>query len=251
MRNPMTTITEIEKKLAARHLRKSYRGKTVVDDVSIEVKPGAIVSLLGPNGAGKTTSFHMIMGIVKPDEGEVYLGETPIGQMPLHQRARMGIGFLSQEPSIFRKLTVWDNIEAVLEFSPMKRKERNERIEQMLDEFNIHHLAGQKAYTLSGGERRRLEIARALSTSPSILMLDEPFSGIDPKSVSEIQDIIKGLTTRGIGILLTDHNVRETLNVSDYAYIIGQGRILRSGLPNDLVNDELVRSVYLGEKFVM
>ena len=251
MRNQINHKDTSKQVLTARGLRKAYRGKTVVDGVSIEVQPGKIVSLLGPNGAGKTTSFHMMMGIVRPDAGEVMLGDIDISHFPLHKRARAGIGFLSQEPSIFRKLTAWQNIEAVLEFTTLSRTERDEKIEYLLEELKIRSLADQKAYTLSGGERRRLEIARALSGEPSILMLDEPFSGIDPKSVYEIQEIIQELRNKGIGILLTDHNVRETLQCSDFAYIIGQGKILRSGLPKDLVNDELVRSVYLGDKFVM
>ncbi len=251
MQTQITTEDLIQYTLSARGLQKSYRGRKVVDGVSIDVTPGKIVSLLGPNGAGKTTSFHMIMGIVRPDAGEVRFGNMEISRYPLHRRARIGIGFLSQEPSIFRKLTVWENIESILEFTDLSKTEREERVEEMLEEFKIRHLYQQKAYTLSGGERRRLEIARALSTGPRILMLDEPFSGIDPKSVQEIQEIISQLRDKGIGFLITDHNVRETLEVSDFAYIIGQGRILRSGLPNDLVNDELVRSVYLGENFSM
>lgn len=237
--------------LYAQDLKKSYRGKKVVDGVSLEVHPGQIVGLLGPNGAGKTTSFHMIMGIVKPDGGEVKLGDFSITPLALHERSRKGIGFLAQEPSVFRKLTVWQNLDAILEFSALTRDEREDRIETLLEDLKISHLAGQKAQTLSGGERRRLEIARALSGSPTILMLDEPFSGIDPKSVGEIQDIIKELRDRGIGILITDHNVRETLQVTDFAYIIGQGKIMRFGTPTELVNDPLVRSLYLGDKFTM
>ncbi len=245
--------TELNSKpaLYAMDLMKAYRGRKVVDGVSLEVHPGQIVGLLGPNGAGKTTSFHIIMGIVKPDRGDVKLGDISITSLALHERARIGIGFLAQEPSIFRKLTVWQNLDAILEFSNLTSAEREERIETLLEDLKIAHLFKQKAQTLSGGERRRLEIARALSGSPTILMLDEPFSGIDPKSVGEIQDIIKELRTRGIGILITDHNVRETLQVTDFAYIIGQGKIMRFGTPTELVNDPMVRSLYLGDKFSM
>lgn len=237
--------------LETKGLSKSYDGRQVVKGVDITVKRGEIVGLLGPNGAGKTTTFYMIVGIVPPNRGKIVFDNHDITNLPIHQRARFGIGYLSQEASIFRKLSVQDNINAILETLPLTRPQRKRRLASLLEELNIAHLAKNKAYTLSGGERRRLEITRALVTNPSFILLDEPFSGIDPIVVNEAQEIIKELKAKGLGILLTDHNVRETLAITDRAYLISEGSILISGSAHELINHPQARQVYLGEKFRM
>lgn len=232
-------------------LVKTYHGKNVVNGVSISVKRGEIVGLLGPNGAGKTTSFYMVVGLVEPSGGRVYFEDKDVTNMPMFQRARLGMGYLAQEPSIFRRLTVKENIMAVLQTLPLSQKERNERLEFLLEELKITYLAHQKAYTLSGGERRRLEITRALVTSPSVILLDEPFSGVDPLAVYDVQQIIVELKERGLGILITDHNVRETLAVVDRAYLLCEGKVLREGTQQFLIEDEVSRELYLGPRFSM
>jgi len=237
--------------LEIKGLSKSYDGREVVKGVDISVKRGEIVGLLGPNGAGKTTTFYMVVGVIPPNSGSIIFDNYDITSLPIHARARFGIGYLSQEPSIFRKLTVEENIMAILETLPINRTERKRRLESLLEELNIARLAKNRAYTLSGGERRRLEITRALVTNPSFILLDEPFSGIDPIVVNEAQEIIKELRDRGLGILLTDHNVRETLSITDRAYLIADGRILISGSAEDLINNPQAREIYLGEKFRM
>ncbi|HNW39042.1 MAG TPA: LPS export ABC transporter ATP-binding protein [Candidatus Omnitrophota bacterium] len=237
--------------LETKGLAKTYDGRQVVKGVDITVKRGEIVGLLGPNGAGKTTTFYMIVGIVSPNKGTIVFDNHDITNMAIHERARFGIGYLAQEPSIFRKLTVEENINAILETLPLNRPERKRRLASLLEELNIAHLAKNKAFTLSGGERRRLEITRALVTNPSFILLDEPFSGIDPIVVNEAQEIIKELKAKGLGILLTDHNVRETLSITDRAYLISEGSILIAGTAHDLINHPQARQVYLGEKFRM
>ncbi|VAX35433.1 Lipopolysaccharide ABC transporter, ATP-binding protein LptB [hydrothermal vent metagenome] len=237
--------------LETKNLVKTYGGRKVVDGLSINVGRSEIVGLLGPNGAGKTTTFYMTVGIIKPTEGEVFFDQENITKRPIHSRCRLGMGYLAQEASVFRKLTVEQNIMAILETLDISPRERKKRLQSLLEELNIAHLAKSKAYTLSGGERRRLEITRALVTNPSFLLLDEPFSGIDPIVVAEAQEIIKGLRDRGLGILLTDHNVRETLAITDRAYLIAEGRILISGTTEDLINDPEAKKIYLGEKFRM
>ena len=235
--------------MEVRGLVKSYRRRRVVDGVSFHVDAGEIVGLLGPNGAGKTTSFRMTVGLTPPDAGEVWLGERECSRLPMYKRARLGMGYLPQEPSIFRRMKVRDNLIAVLEAQPQGRRERQERADQLLSELDLEHLADNQAETLSGGERRRLEICRALASEPSILLLDEPFAGVDPIAVEEIQELIRRLRQRNIGILITDHNVRETLQSTDRAYIIHQGCILREGTANELISDPKVREVYLGHSF--
>ncbi len=235
--------------LESRGLYKYYRRRAVVADVSIEVNPGEVVGLLGPNGAGKTTTFYMIIGFIRPDGGSVYLGERNIGRMPMYRRAKMGIGYLAQEASVFRKLSVEDNIRAVLQFRRMSFKQRKERLEQLLRELDISHLRNNKAYTLSGGERRRVEITRTLVNEPKFILLDEPFAGIDPIAVEDIQKIINRLVERGLGVLITDHNVRETLSICHRAYIMCDGKILKAGNSEYLANDPEARKIYLGEKF--
>jgi lipopolysaccharide export system ATP-binding protein len=235
--------------LDARGLVKSFKGRRVVDGVHYTVHPGEVVGLLGPNGAGKTTSFRMTVGLVKPDAGEVWLNGKECGGLPMYQRARQGMGYLPQEPSIFRRMKVRDNVIAVLEAMPISRRERGPRADELLESLALGHLAGSLAETLSGGERRRLEIARALASEPSILMLDEPFAGVDPLAVDEIQGILYELRDKGIGILITDHSVRETLEICDRAYVIHRGQILREGTPESLINDPKVREVYLGDRF--
>jgi len=235
----------------ADHLAKSYRGRKVVDDVSISVRAGEVVGLLGPNGAGKTTSFYMVMGLIRPDSGEIRFRDVDITHMPMYKRARMGMGYLAQEPSIFRKLTVEQNIMAILETLAISSAERKKRCGELLDELELTRLSKQKAMTLSGGERRRLEITRALVTNPSFIMLDEPFSGVDPLAVYDVQQIILQLKERNLGILITDHNVRETLSVVDRAYLMCQGRIMVEGSSDFLVNDEQAREIYLGPQFSM
>ena len=235
----------------ARHLTKSYRRRKVVNDVSFEVNPGEIVGLLGPNGAGKTTTFKMSMGMVVPDDGVIEWEGRAVTKLPMYRRARLGMGYLAQEPSIFRRLTVEKNLRLIAETLKLSKSERNDRIENLLDALELTSLRKNVASTLSGGERRRLEICRALLTQPQLLLLDEPFAGVDPIAVADIQDIVGSLKRRGISILLTDHNVRETLSVTDRSYIIFEGRILRHGPSEELVEDPLVRQVYLGEKFKM
>ncbi len=237
--------------LEAKNLVKAYGGRRVVNNLSISIGRSEIVGLLGPNGAGKTTTFYMAVGIIRPDEGQVLFDQEDITHKPIHDRCHLGIGYLAQEPSIFRKLTVEENIMLILETLSISPRERRRRLSNLLEELNIGHLAKSKAYTLSGGERRRLEITRALVTNPSFLLLDEPFSGIDPIVVAEAQEIIKDLRGRGLGILLTDHNVRETLSITDRAYLVADGQILISGTADDLVNNPRARQIYLGEKFRM
>ncbi len=237
--------------LEIKDLAKSYNEREVVKGIDMQVLRGEIVGLLGPNGAGKTTTFYMVVGIIAPNRGKIIFDNNDITALPIHERSRYGIGYLSQEPSIFRKLTVEENITAILETLSLSKTERKKRLGSLLEELNISHLAKSKAYTLSGGERRRLEITRALVTNPSFILLDEPFSGIDPIVVNEAQEIIRGLKEKGLGILLTDHNVRETLSITDRAYLIAEGRILISGTSEELVNNPQARQIYLGEKFRM
>jgi lipopolysaccharide export system ATP-binding protein len=235
--------------LEARGLVKVYSGRAVVDQVSFTVSQGEIVGLLGRNGAGKTTSFRMIIGMITPDGGQVIFDGVPVAHMPMYKRARRGMGYLSQEPSIFQRLTVRQNILAIMETMSLPGRVRRERCDQLLEQFGLTRLRSQLARTLSGGERRKLEIARALVTNPTMILLDEPFSGVDPIAVEELQKEIVGLRDRGISILLTDHNVRETLSVTDRSYIIDNGKVLREGAPKTLINDELVRRTYLGQTF--
>ncbi|MBC8085785.1 MAG: LPS export ABC transporter ATP-binding protein [Phycisphaerae bacterium] len=232
--------------LKATGLSKVYRGRSVVNDVALQVQQGEIVGLLGPNGAGKTTTFYMLVGLIEPLVGRIHLDNTDITDMPMYKRARQGIGYLSQEPSIFRKLSVEDNILAILETLPISSKERAERLESLLNELKIKHLRHSKAYQLSGGERRRLEITRALVTRPAFMMLDEPFAGVDPLAVQEIQEIVSKLRERGIGVLISDHNVEQTLDIVDRAYIMFEGRVKVSGTVRELVFDDNVSRDYLG-----
>jgi lipopolysaccharide export system ATP-binding protein len=244
-------MPEGELLLEAKGLVKAYHGRRVVNNANISVKRGEVVGLLGPNGAGKTTSFYMIVGLIKPDAGVITFKDQDISQLPMYQRARMGMGYLAQEPSIFRKLTVEENIMAILETLAIDGKERRRRLIELLDELELAPLAKQKAMTLSGGERRRLEITRALVTNPAFIMLDEPFSGVDPIAVYDVQQIIGQLKQRNLGILITDHNVRETLSCVDRAYLMCEGSIVCEGDSNYLVNDDKAREVYLGPKFTM
>lgn len=245
----MDEVTTGEKVLRSEHLMKVYGKRTVVKDSSVSVTPGEIVGLLGPNGAGKTTTFYMITGLVKPDNGTVLLDGEDITPLPMYARARKGIGYLPQEASIFRKMSVEENLMAVLELMPMSRKERKARTDELLEEFNITQIRKSLGYMLSGGERRRCEIARSLATNPGYILLDEPFAGIDPITVEEIMHIVLRLKQRGIGILITDHNVHETLSITDRAYILIDGTIYRSGSAEELANDEEIRRLYLGEMF--
>ena len=245
----MTMGTTKETLLKAEGLVKIYGKRRVVDNVSIEARAGEVVGLLGPNGAGKTTSFYMIVGLIRPDAGSIQFRGQDVSGMAMYERARLGMGYLAQEPSIFRKLTVEDNVRCVLETLDLTSKERKERLEELLSELQLSHLAKQKAMTLSGGERRRLEITRAMATNPSFIMLDEPFSGVDPINVNEVQNIITILRDRGLGILITDHNVRETLAVVDRAYLICNGQILFNGDSDSLVHDENAQKLYLGPAF--
>ena len=253
----MTGAAAPRSRLEARGLQKAYGKRLVVKDVSLAVDSGEVVGLLGPNGAGKTTSFYMIVGLVRADAGEITLDGQPIGRLPIHRRARMGLGYLPQEASIFRKLTVEQNIRAVLELQqgddgrPLAAAEVNQRLESLLQDLHVEHLRHSPAPALSGGERRRVEIARALATSPRFILLDEPFAGIDPIAVIEIQRIVGFLRARGIGVLITDHNVRETLGICDRAFIISEGRVLAQGSPAEIVENADVRRVYLGEHFRM
>jgi lipopolysaccharide export system ATP-binding protein len=237
--------------LETKALKKSYNGRAVVNGVDIFINPGEIVGLLGPNGAGKTTTFYMVTGIVRADSGSILFDHRDVSKYPIHKRAQLGIGYLSQEPSIFRKLTVEENILAILETLDLPKRERIKRLQQLLNELGIAHLRKSKALTLSGGERRRLEITRALVTHPLCILLDEPFSGIDPIAVSDCQNLIRDLKNKGLGILLTDHNVRETLTITDRAYIMSEGKILISGSKEELLTNKEARRIYLGEKFTM
>ena len=235
--------------LKANNLIKSYSGKSVVNDVSLNLKQGEIVGLLGPNGAGKTTSFYMIVGLIKPNSGSIYLDNKEITSFPMYKRAQNGIGYLAQESSVFRKMSVEDNIHSVLEMTNLSKKEQIEKVESLLDEFGLQAIRKSRGDLLSGGERRRTEIARALATNPSFILLDEPFAGVDPLAVEDIQKIVRDLTKRNIGILITDHNVQETLAITDRTYLMFEGSILKDGKPEELANDELVRKVYLGQNF--
>ncbi|HUL00367.1 MAG TPA: LPS export ABC transporter ATP-binding protein [Nitrospirota bacterium] len=235
--------------LEAKKLEKSYRGRKIVQGVSLQVKHGEVVGLLGPNGAGKTTTFYMVVGLIRPDHGRVILDGTDVTKMPMYLRARNGVGYLPQEPSVFRKLSVSENLMAILETVDISAVERKERKNQLLSELGIAHLADSKAYTLSGGERRRVEIARALTLSPKFILLDEPFAGIDPLALQDIQGIISLLKNKGIGILITDHNVRETLAITDRAYIISEGKIIEAGTAMEITTSPRVRQFYLGETF--
>jgi lipopolysaccharide export system ATP-binding protein len=263
---PITTSGEVREKpgtsagipeapsaraLSAANLQKSYGRRRVVDEVTLHVEPGEVVGLLGANGAGKTTTFYMIVGLETPEAGRVYLAGEDVTRLPMYLRARLGLGYLPQEPSVFRKMTAAENILAVLETMGLRRREQRKRVEELLQEFGIEHVRNTRGDSLSGGERRRTEIARALATEPQFILLDEPFAGIDPKAVDDIQSVILYLRGRGIGILITDHNVRETLGVTDRAYIMAEGKIFRSGVPRDLTEDAEVRRLYLGEKFRM
>jgi len=238
-------------KLETDEISKSYRGRRVVDDVSVHLQQGEVVGLLGPNGAGKTTSFYMIVGLISPDSGRILIDDQDITSLPMYKRARRGISYLPQEASVFRKLTVEENLRAILETLPMRAHERRARMDQLIDELGLEKVRRSRGYMLSGGERRRVEIARSLVISPSFLLLDEPFSGIDPIQVLELQRIIFDLKRTGIGILITDHNVRETLAVTDRAYIINEGRIFRAGSPEALERDPEVKRIYLGESFTL
>ena len=238
-------------KLYTEQIRKTYRNRSVVDGVSIEVSQGEIVGLLGPNGAGKTTSFYMIVGLVRPDEGKVFLDGTDITKLPMYKRAQLGIGYLPQEVSVFRKLSVEDNILAILEMTDLSKTQREEKLEKLLSEFSLNHVRTNLGNRLSGGEKRRTEIARALATDPKFVLLDEPFAGVDPIAVEDIQSIVADLKKRNIGVLITDHNVQETLSITDRAYLLFEGKILKSGSAEDLANDEQVRKVYLGQNFVL
>ncbi|MEZ5055654.1 MAG: LPS export ABC transporter ATP-binding protein [Saprospiraceae bacterium] len=235
--------------LRADNLEKVYGRRKVVDHVSIKVDQGEIVGLLGPNGAGKTTSFYMVVGFIKPNGGNVFLDDTDITDLPMYKRAQKGIGYLPQEPSVFRKLTVENNIKAVLEMTDLSREEQKDKLESLIDEFSLHKVRNSRGDTLSGGERRRTEIARALATSPNFILLDEPFAGIDPIAVEDIQYIVAKLRTKNIGILITDHNVQETLSITDRAYLMFEGKILKAGTAEELAADEMVRRVYLGKSF--
>ncbi|MGQ9708630.1 MAG: LPS export ABC transporter ATP-binding protein [bacterium] len=236
-------------KLIAENLIKTYGGRRVVNEVTLELRRHEVVGLLGPNGAGKTTTFHIITGFIRPDAGRIFLDGTEITNLPVYKRARLGLGYLSQEPSVFRKLSVQDNIRAILEMLNVRKQEQDAMVDELLDKLNIHRLRHQRAGTLSGGERRRVELARALASRPSFLLLDEPFTGVDPIVRAEIQDIIRRLRDEGLAILITDHNVRETLEITDRAYLMYDARVLLSGTSEDLVRDEKARQVYLGERF--
>jgi lipopolysaccharide export system ATP-binding protein len=236
-------------KITAKNIVKTYRNRRVVDGISLDVKQGEIVGLLGPNGAGKTTSFYMMVGLVKPNEGHIYLDDEDVTDQPMYRRAQMGIGYLAQEASVFRKLSVEDNILAVLEMTDLSKFEQNVKLESLLDEFGLQHIRKNRGDLLSGGERRRTEIARCLATDPKFILLDEPFAGVDPIAVEDIQQIVSKLKDKNIGILITDHNVHETLSITDRAYLLFEGKILKSGTADELAADEQVRKVYLGQNF--
>ena len=235
--------------LKAQNISKSYRGRKVVNGISVEVNQGEIVGLLGPNGAGKTTSFYMIVGIIKPEEGNIYLDQEVISSFPMYQRAQKGIGYLAQEESVFRKLSVEDNILGILEFSDLTKNQQKEKADRLMEEFGLIKIRKNRGDLLSGGERRRTEIARALANDPKFLLLDEPFAGVDPIAVEDIQSIISVLKKKNIGILITDHNVQETLAITDRTYLMFEGKILKEGIPEELARDEMVRKVYLGKNF--
>ncbi len=236
-------------KLVANNISKSYKGRKVVNDVSIEVKQGEIIGLLGPNGAGKTTTFYTIVGLIKPDNGNITINNDDITKFPMYKRAQKGIGYLAQEPSVFRKLSVEDNIKAVLELSNLKKQEQEERLEKLIDEFGLQKIRKNNGDLLSGGERRRTEIARALASNPKFVLLDEPFAGVDPIAVEDIQKIVSHLKEKNIGILITDHNVQETLAITDRTYLMFEGKILKAGVPEELAKDKSVRKLYLGQNF--
>ncbi|MCX8142667.1 MAG: LPS export ABC transporter ATP-binding protein [Bacteroidia bacterium] len=230
-------------------ITKKYRNRVVANEVCIEVSQGEIVGLLGPNGAGKTTSFYMIVGMIKPNSGRIFLGDMDITDLPMYKRAQLGIAYLPQEASVFRKLSVEDNILAILEMTNLSKEEQQARLEELLSEFNLHHVRKNLGDQLSGGERRRTEIARALATKPKFILLDEPFAGVDPIAVEDIQSVVKKLKEKNIGVLITDHNVHETLSITDRAYLLYSGKVIKSGTAEDLANDEMVRKVYLGQNF--
>ena len=236
-------------KLVANNIFKSYKGRKVVNDVSIEVKQGEIIGLLGPNGAGKTTTFYTIVGLIKPDNGNITINNDDITKFPMYKRAQKGIGYLAQEPSVFRKLSVEDNIKAVLELSNLKKQEQEKRLEKLIDEFGLQKIRKNNGDLLSGGERRRTEIARALASNPKFVLLDEPFAGVDPIAVEDIQKIVSHLKEKNIGILITDHNVQETLAITDRTYLMFEGKILKAGVPEELAKDKIVRKLYLGQNF--
>ncbi len=236
-------------KLRAENIVKRYHSRTVVNNVSFEVSQGEIVGLLGPNGAGKTTSFYMVVGLIKPNEGHVFLDDVEITELPMYRRAQSGIGYLAQEASVFRKLSIEDNIKAVLEFTKLSKADQNEKLEQLLNEFGLQKIRKSKGIQLSGGERRRTEIARALAVDPKFILLDEPFAGVDPIAVEDIQEIVAKLRQKNIGILITDHNVHETLSITDRAYLLFEGNIIKAGSAEELADDEYVRQVYLGKNF--
>lgn len=235
--------------LRSEKITKKYRSRTVANEVSIEVKQGEIVGLLGPNGAGKTTSFYMIVGMIKPNSGRIFLNDTDITTLPMYKRAQMGIGYLPQEASVFRKLSIEDNLRAVLELTLLSKAEQEQKLESLIAEFNLGHVRNNLGDQLSGGERRRTEIARCLATNPSFILLDEPFAGVDPIAVEDIQQVVRSLKDKNIGILITDHNVHETLSITDRAYLLFEGRVIKQGSAEDLANDEQVRRVYLGQNF--
>jgi lipopolysaccharide export system ATP-binding protein len=249
--SPLNDHQSTKASLVAEDLSKAFGGKAVVDRVRVKVASPEVVGLLGPNGAGKTTTFYMIVGMIRPDSGRVLLNGKEITSLPMYRRARSGISYLPQEPSIFRRMTVAQNVMAILETLPLREEQRKQRLEELLAELGISHLRNQKAVTLSGGERRRVEICRSLVLSPSFMLLDEPFSGIDPIAVADIQKIIRSLKEKGIGILITDHNVRETLGICDRAYILNQGKIMEEGTPREIASSRRAREVYLGEAFQM
>ncbi|MEO0312084.1 MAG: export transporter ATP-binding protein [Bacteroidota bacterium] len=237
--------------LKADNLIKKYKNRTVVNNVSIQVQQGEIVGLLGPNGAGKTTTFYMTVGLIQPNDGKIFLDQQDITGMPMYKRAQSGIGYLAQEASVFRKLTVADNLKAVLEMTKKSKKQQADRVEELLNEFSLQHIRNNRGDLLSGGERRRTEIARALAVDPKFILLDEPFAGVDPIAVEDIQAIVAKLKAKNIGVLITDHNVHETLTIVDRAYLLFEGKILKAGTAEDLANDEMVRKVYLGQNFVL
>ena len=246
-----TLADDTQPLLYTQGLVKSFKKRTVVRDVCIELQAGEIVGLLGPNGAGKTTTFGMVVGLLRPDSGQIFFLGKNVTRLPMYKRARAGMAYLSQEPSVFRQLTVRQNLMAILEYQKMTHAERRRRADLLLEEMNIAHLAGSPAYTLSGGERRRTEIARALVTDPKIFLLDEPFAGIDPIAVADLQETVAALKRKGIGVLITDHNVRDTLEITDRAYILSEGQVIVSGEPKDIADDPIARKIYLGEKFRM